>query len=217
MNAESIYFPKRLAIYLSGIIMVSLGIVLCKKCGLGISPISSIPFVLEDIIPLSFGTLTMLYHLINILLQMIVGGKITKKILLQIPIAVIFGQVIDLFQKLLTYNADTLFLQLLSLILSVVFTALGMVFMINMQLVQNPPDGFVHMLSVKAGKELGQIKILYDISCVLISLIIGFVYLRHLKGFGLATIVSALTVGKLVSFINPYFTSVILKQDRSSN
>ena len=217
MNAESIYFPKRLAIYLSGIIMVSLGIVLCKKCGLGISPISSIPFVLEDIIPLSFGTLTMLYHLINILLQMIVGGKITKKILLQIPIAVIFGQVIDLFQKLLTYNADTIFLQLLSLILSVVFTALGMVFMINMQLVQNPPDGFVHMLSVKVGKELGQIKILYDISCVLISLIISFVCLRHLKGFGLATIVSALTVGKLVSFIIPYFTSVILKQNHSNN
>lgn len=213
MNSESIYFPKRLTIYLTGMILVSFGIVLCKKCGLGISPISSIPFVLEDILPLSFGTLTMLYHLVNILLQMIVSGKITKKILLQIPIAIIFGQIIDFFQKLLTYNADTILLQLVSLILSVIFTALGMVFMINMHLVQNPSDGFVHLISKKTGKELGQVKILYDISCVMISLIIGFVCLHHMKGFGLATIVSALTVGKLVSFINPYFTSIMFKEN----
>ena len=41
---------KRVFIYLLGIFFVSLGIVLCKKCNLGISPISSITFVLEEIV-----------------------------------------------------------------------------------------------------------------------------------------------------------------------
>ena len=63
MKKERLLF--RLMIYLAGIFMVSLGIVLCKKSELGISPISSVPYVLEYIVPVSFGTLTMFFHLAN--------------------------------------------------------------------------------------------------------------------------------------------------------
>ena len=205
MNPEKIIYPKRLLIYFSGIILVSAGIVLCKKCNLGLSPVSSIPFVAEDIIPLSFGTLTMLFHLINITLQSILGRTVNLKILLQVPIAIIFGQVINLFQLLFNFTADTWYIQLLTLILSVVFTALGMICMIHMQLVQNPPDGLVHLISQKTQLDLGKVKIIYDISCVLISLIISFLCFHEFRGFGIATIVSALAVGKLVSFFTPYF------------
>lgn len=205
MNPEKITYPKRLLIYFSGIIFVSAGIVLCKKCNLGISPVSSIPFVAEGIIPLSFGTLTMLFHLINIILQSLLSRTINLKILLQIPIAVIFGQIINLFQLLFSFTADSWYIQLLTLILSVIFTALGMVCMIHMQLVQNPPDGLVHLISQKSQINLGKIKIIYDVSCVLISLIISFLCFHEFRGFGIATIVSALAVGKLVSFFTPYF------------
>lgn len=205
MNPEKITYPKRLLTYFIGILLVSAGIVLCKKCNLGISPISSIPFVLEGIVPLSFGTLTMLFHLVNILLQSIVTRNVTMKIILQVPIAVLFGQVINLFQKLLNFNADIWYIQLLALILSIVFTALGMVCMIHMQLVQNPPDGFVHLISQKLGCELGKVKISYDISCVLISIAFSLYFFREIRGFGIATIASALLVGKLVSFFTPYF------------
>ena len=67
----------RLCVYALGIWLVSFGIVLCKKCGFGISPISCIPFVLEKLLPVSFGTLTMLFHLVNILLQMILTTLLT--------------------------------------------------------------------------------------------------------------------------------------------
>lgn len=209
MNPEKITYSKRLLIYFTGILLVSAGIVLCKKCNLGISPISSIPFVLEDVIPLSFGTLTMLFHLVNILLQSILGRTINLKIVLQIPIAIIFGQVINLFQNLLNFHADTWYIQILALVLSVIFTALGMVCMIHMQLIQNPPDGLVHLISQKSGKELGKVKIIYDISCVLISVAISLYFFGDIRGFGLATIVSALAVGRLVTFFTPYFFKLL--------
>lgn len=67
---------KRVLIYTIGILFVSLGIVLCKKCGMGISPISSIPFVLADIVPMTFGSLTTLFHFTNIMMQMVLIRKI---------------------------------------------------------------------------------------------------------------------------------------------
>lgn len=208
MDPKEIRMPVRLLIYLAGIVTVSLGIVLCKKCSLGISPISSVPFVLEMAVPLSFGTLTMLFHLANTLIQVAMERRLTGKLLLQVPVAVVFGQVINLLQRLLAFEASALPCKLLCLALSVFFTALGMIFMLKMALVQNPPDGTVHKISQILGRELGQVKIVYDIFCVLLSVLLSLALLGRVEGFGLATVVSALFVGKLVTWMSPPFISL---------
>lgn len=193
---------KRLMIYLAGVFLVSLGIVLCKKCGLGISPISSIPFVLEEILPLSFGTLTICFHLVNILLQLILACRFMDiQILLQIPVAVLFGYVIDGLQAVVNFDEGVILNQYLALVFSILFTALGMVCMLSMNLVQNPPDGLVKLISVKAGTELGKVKIIYDITSVIISVLLGLIFLGRVKGMGIATVASALFVGKTVTWL----------------
>lgn len=211
MNPSDIKFPIRLLIYFLGMISICLGIVLCKRCNLGISPISSIPYVLEYVLPISFGVLTMFYHFFNTLLQIVISRKITAMLLAQFAFGAVFGQIINLFQRLLNFEATRLPFQLLLLAMSVFFTALGMVLMLGMKLVQNPPDGFVHLVSEKLGKEVGTIKIIYDICCVALSLTISFVCLGQFKGFGLATIVSALCVGRLVTILNPVFLPLFEK------
>lgn len=195
-------YSLRLCLYFIGMVLLSLGIILCVKCGLGISPISSIPYVLKFIVPLSFGTLTMLFHLINSLIQYLLEGKlINLRILLQIPVAVLLGILIDLFEELLPLDPDNLFFKCTLLIFSVFFTALGMVFMVNMDLVQNPPDGTVKLLSCRRETSMGKIKILYDIACVAISLLLALIFLRRPEGFGAATVVSAIFVGKSLSWL----------------
>ncbi|WP_455648957.1 YczE/YyaS/YitT family protein [Enterocloster citroniae] len=193
---------KRAVIYLFGIVMVSLGIILCKKSNLGISPISSIPYVLEETMPFTFGTLTMMFHMANIILQMIVVRRIWDiKILLQVPVAFLFGQVIDFLQRVVVFDETIVVYQGAALLLSIIFTALGMVCMINMNLVQNPPDGFVRQLSRKIHVELGTVKIYYDISCVVISAALGLLCLHRVKGFGIATLASAVCVGRAVTWM----------------
>ncbi len=193
---------KRTGIYILGIILVSLGIVFCKKCNMGISPVSGIPFVLEKIVPITFGNLTMLFHFVNITLQMVLMKKILDvRLLLQIPLAFVFGVTIDFFNKLIVFDQNNLALQIIALLLSILFTALGMVCMIHMDLIQNPPDGFVRQLSVMTSKELGTVKIAYDVSCVVVSVMIGLIFLRKIYGLGIATIASALLVGRTVTFI----------------
>ena len=150
----------------------------------------------------------MLFHLSNTALQAIIGRKIDLKILLQIPIAFLFGYVINTIQGLLSFTAETMVFQIFVLLMSVFFTALGMVLMVNMQLVQNPPDGTVRQISMRSGKEIGRVKIIYDITCVVISASIGLLFLHRIVGFGIATIASALTVGRLVSLMNPLFSTL---------
>lgn len=189
---------KRVAIYVCGLLMVSLGIVLCKKCNLGISPISSIPFVLELITHIPFGTLTMLFHLVNIALQLFLVRSIwNMKILLQIPVAVLFGRVINMMQYIIKID-DTKFInRWLALALSILFTGLGMACMLNMHLVQNPPDGLVSEVARIRKLEFGRIKVVYDMITLIIAIVLGGVYLHRISGIGVGTVVSALMVGRV--------------------
>ena len=192
----------RLGVYIAGMIFVSLGIVLCVKCELGVSPISSVPYVLGYLTPLSFGTLTMLFHLFNSIIQYILEKKLVNiKVLLQVPVAFLFGIIIDFFKNSMSFNAENVIFKIVLMIMSIIFTALGMHFMLSMKLVQNPPDGTVNILAHLLNKNIGTVKVCYDIIMVIISVILGFIFLHDLKGFGIATIFSAIFVGKTLTLM----------------
>ena len=200
----------RLGIYIAGIILVSLGIVLCVKCELGVSPISSVPYVLGYVTPLTFGTLTMLFHFCNSMIQYVLEKKLVNiKVLLQVPVALLFGIIIDFFKSMMSFNVENLMFKILLMIMSIVFTALGMHLMLSMQLVQNPPDGTVNILAGLLNKIIGTVKIFYDILMVAISVILGFIFLHGLKGFGIATIFSAVFVGKTLTLMKKHIRLAI--------
>lgn len=191
---------KRIGIYLLGIMSVSTGIVLCALCGLGISPVSSWPYVLAEATSLSFGTLTMVFHLFNITFQYIVERKlINVKVLLQIPVAVVFGILLDKIKKIIVVDTSNPFSQGIALLLSVIFTAFGMALMINMELVQNPPDGCVKDLSEMTRIDMGKMKLIYDFFMALTSSLVGYLLLGDFRGLGIATVVSAIFVGKILT------------------
>ena len=190
----------RLGIYIIGMIFVSLGIVLCVKCELGVSPISSVPYVLGYLTPLTFGTLTMLFHFLNSIVQYILEKRlINVKVLLQIPVAFLFGDI-------MSFQAENLILKISLMIMSIMFTALGMHFMLSMKIVQNPPDGTVNILAHLLKKNVGKIKVNYDIIMVIVSVAIGFIFMQDLKGFGIATVLSAIFAGKTLSLMKKYIS-----------
>lgn len=204
-------FVKRLFLYIPGLLCVCAGIVFCKKCSMGISPISSVPYVLSLSLPLSFGQFTMCFHFVNIAGQMLLQKRIGLKTSLQILLALAFSFIIDLMDSLLYVNNEFLFFRILALIASILLTAIGMVLMIKADLVQNPVDGFVKQVSDLSGKSLGQVKIIYDASCVFLSLLLSILLLHRLEGFGIATVASAFFVGKCVNWIRriPAFLAVM--------
>ncbi|MDO4340212.1 MAG: DUF6198 family protein [Eubacteriales bacterium] len=189
-------------IYFAGMWMISAGIVLCVKSDLGVSPISSVPYVLSLASSMTLGTYTMLFHYMNTLFQYITEKKLwNPQVLLQIPIASVFGWMIDFLKSRCTFPVTSLETQILCLVFSIFFTAFGMVFMVNMQLVQNPPDGTVKTISAKCCKEMGKVKIAYDCFMMLLSILLSRILLGRVEGFGAGTICSAFFVGKTLSVL----------------
>ena len=71
----------------------------------------------------------------------------------------------------MSFNAENMIFKIFLMIMSIVCTAFGMHLMLSMKLVQNPPDGTVNIFAHLLNKNIGTIKICYDIFIVIISAI----------------------------------------------
>lgn len=209
---------SRILLYLVGAVLLGFGIVLCVKCQMGVSPINSVPYVLTYLTPLSLGTLSILFYLVNIALQLILSErKDYISILLQLPVSFLFGFVIDIWGALLPF-AENIVMQIVCLCASLFFTAFGIMLLVTAQLVPDPPTGAVQAISRASKKAMGNIKIIYDSSCVVISLLISLLGAHRIIGFGLATVVSAICVGRILALlqgtVGKRINSLIIKENQ---
>ena len=87
---------KRYAVLCVGLLIMAFGVAFSIKAGLGTSPISSLPYTLSRITPLSVGTATIAMHVALILLQIILLRRRYDPVqLLQLPVALVFGVLTD--------------------------------------------------------------------------------------------------------------------------
>lgn len=193
----------RILMYIIGLGILSLGVVLNTKTGLGVSALNSVAYVLSDITELSLGTFTMIVYLVYIIAQIVLLRKEFKfSILLQLPCTLLFGKYTDFFNQLIQIEPDSIFLRLLLLTGAITFTALGVVLTVNMKIVPNAPDGLVEVLAMKTRKDFGYVKNLFDLSSVCVSVTVALVVKGQIIGIGVGTIASALLIGRLIALFN---------------
>lgn len=65
--------------------------------------------------------------------------------------------------------------------------------------------------------EMGKVKITYDVSCVAVSLMLSLVFLKRIEGFGIATVFSAIFVGKTLSWLQRNIGEFLRKKVNISN
>lgn len=165
-NSAVVSIFHRILLYIAGAILLGFGIVLCVKCEMGVSPINSIPYVAMHLVPLSLGTLSIVFYLVNIAAELILSERGQYiGILLQLPVSFLFGFVIDLRDALLP-STGSLVTQIVCLCGSLFFTAFGIMLTVTARLVPDPPTGAVQTISRAAKKPMGSVKIVYDCACV---------------------------------------------------
>ena len=88
---------RRWAVFAAGLAVAGVGVALTTRAGLGTSPISSVPYVLTFVFPLSFGLLTLLVNLLLVAGQVALLRREFRAVqYLQIAATGIFGLFIDL-------------------------------------------------------------------------------------------------------------------------
>ena len=106
----------RILFYSIGIVVLSIGITLNTKSGLGVSPIISIPFSIANILNLNFAAITFIVYVAFVLIQFIIKGKNRNWTdILQIPFSLLFSVLINYFGEILNFNFSTVWQNLLLL------------------------------------------------------------------------------------------------------
>ena len=209
MKMNFLRLPARLAVYCLGLLILAFGIALAVNSNLGVSPVSSLPYVVSQIVKMSLGTCTILVYTLYILLQMVISRKSQPALLLQLVFSTIFGWFVDAAKFILgDFCLPTYFGQLAMLVASIVLIGFSLVLYIDVQLAPMPAEGLVGCLSEKTGRPFSQMKTLVDCGSVLIGAVLSLLFLGKLTGIREGTILTALLVGKtmgtLRKFVGPW-------------
>ncbi len=203
--------------YAVGLLILALGAVLLKKAQLGMTPILSIPNAVSSVTPLSLGTATMLFHLVCWLGILFLRRGIDWKTVLILPLAVVFGWIVDGYLLLLQFQATALWLRVLLNLCGIGFTALGIVTIVGCRGVLPAPDGLLRTINVKFHIPLPRVKTAGDIVWVVTALLIDLIFSRRLfLSVGVGTVLSALLTGRLVGFFGKHLPQLTLKEKSES-
>lgn len=186
--------------FLFGVFVMSFGIALTVRALIGTTPISSIPVVLAEALPLTVGEFTIILNLLMVVAQLFILRKKFPLLQgLQVLAAFAFGWSCDLSLWLLQDLVPPNYL--ISLILSLVGSMLlgiGVFIQVSAKAVYVPPEGLVAAIAKVSGKDFGTLKIINDWSLILIAVALSFVFLGELVGVREGTLIGAFLVGLTV-------------------
>lgn len=192
------YFKRYLFLCIALFIM-SLGVAFSIKADLGTSPISSVPYVISLIAPITVGTATIMMHCVFILLQVIILRKKYQLIqLMQLPVALIFGFMSDFSVWLINGITYSSYLtQWILCIVGIVFVAIGVSMEVTANVVTLAGEGLVLAICRVLPIKFGNMKVCFDVILVVIAILIGVLATGKLSGVREGTIAAALFVGLL--------------------
>ena len=195
---------KRIALLCFGLMVMAFGVAFSIKGALGTSPISSVPYVTAKISGLSVGTTTIIMNFIFILIQIAILRRQYEWLqLLQLPAAILFGSMIDAAgQVLQAVIFSNYFQQWFLCIVGIFLVALGISLEVKANLVTTAGEGIVLAICKVTPIKFSNMKIVFDVTLVCISIVLSLVFLGHLDGVREGTVAAAIFVGLITKQTN---------------
>lgn len=195
---------KRYVLFIIGLFFSGLGVAVTKRGGLGVSPISSVANVISIKLPFfTLGTWLLIWNCVLILGQILILRKQFKPIqLLQIPLSVLFGWFTDFGVWLAGYIPADLYAVRLALVLvGTAILGFGIALAVIANVIMNSGEAFVKAIADKTRFTFGNVKIAFDISCVMLALLLSLLLFHgDIVGMREGTVLAALFTGQAVKF-----------------
>ncbi|WP_342573919.1 DUF6198 family protein [Solibacillus sp. FSL K6-1781] len=201
---HTITITKRISIYIIGLFLLSLGATFSILAGIGVSPVTSLPYALALITPLSVGITTVLANFIFIILQAIILKEIRwKNFFIQLIISFLFGFFMD-FTIWLTKGlpeATSIVLIIVYLAISLILVALALLLYFTANLPTMPYDSLTHVIANTWKMPFSKAKITSDMLNVVLSLVICLLFIQSFGAIGIGTFIAAYGIGKMVGVL----------------
>ncbi len=194
----------RVIMYLAGLAIMTLGVAISIKSALGVSPVSSIPYSISLIWGLEMGLATIVFHVVLVCIQILILRKsFALKNLLQVPVGVLFGGLTTWAIGVASaFPAPaSLIQQGLMMLVSTVVVAFGIFLYVPADIIPLAGEGAMLAISQTAGIKFATVKIAFDVTMVVVSLVSCLAFLHSLGSVGVGTVVAAVLVGMWLKFI----------------
>ena len=182
--------------------IVALGVAFSTKVGLGTSPIASPSYAMTFIMPLTLGTCVVITNIFLILGQIFILKKDFDYFqLTQFISIVILGIFVDIGMLLADlFTFQNYFLLLLEQFLGCVLLAFGIRLEIAVNCIFLPGEGFVEAIVHKYKLKFGIVKIIFDLSMVVLAALITLIFSGEVQGVREGTLIAAIVVGLLIRY-----------------
>lgn len=204
MNKKEI--AKRYILFIISLFFSALGVAFTKHAELGVSPISSVANVLSckyDFF--SIGVWLIIWNCILILGQILILRKNFQLIqLLQIPLSFLFGYFTDIGMNIVSViPIDSYYMKILIALAGIIILGFGISLSVIANVILNSGEAFVKAVSDTTHKQFGNIKILFDVVCVIIAILLSLLLFDfRIVGTREGTVITALLTGTVVNFFN---------------
>ena len=215
MRKKETLIIKRVLILVLGLLVLSIGVALSLRSGLGVSPSTSLSYLLSEIFPFSMGTFTIAINIIYVVIQIVLLGKDYRLMnLLQLLAVTAFGYFTDLSIAMTSFiDTDVYLLRLFLCILSCMLMGLGLYLEINAGLLTMASEGAISVIAQKTHKDFGKVKITNDCLFVLLSLLISVFRFHEVLGIREGTLLSAVLVGLFSQSFSRYLPFFKTKEE----
>ena len=210
MKVNKAQFPRRVAQYAAGLVVMAMGVVLMKRVDLGISPITAVPAAISAITPFSLGNMTIFLHALCVVGQIIVVKRVTLKSILTMLVGVPFGYIIDGLMLLFDPGALGWALRIVLLLIGLALSGLGVLLVVGSDLMLPAPDELSHTISQVYRKKLSNVKIISDAIYVAFAVAVDLIFSRRVFTVGVGTVLSVLLVGRFVGWFGKLFPKLTM-------
>ena len=192
--------------YVVGLFIMNIGITFSIKSNLGSTPVVSVPYAISLITGIDIGICNTLFQCFLVLIEfLLLRSAFHPKHFLQVFVGILFGAFTSISMIILSIipQASVLWVQILFLILGILFLAFGLFLYVPTNVVPVAVDGLTQAVSITTNQSFTKIKVIMDISWIVLSWILSFVFLGHFDGSaGIGTIIAAMSIGTTVKLMN---------------
>lgn len=199
LNRERKYVLRRYLLLMAGLSVMAFGVAFSIKADLGISPISSVPYVVSLFAPLTVGTATIVMHCVFILLQILILRKDYHPIqLMQLPVAFFFGYLTDFgVWAVQGIRYDSYWQQWILCLIGILLVAVGVSMEVKAGVVVLAGEGVVLAICKVFPVKFGNMKVGFDVTLVATACVLSLLFTGRLQGVREGTVAAALLVGQI--------------------
>ena len=176
----------------------AVGAALMKHGSFGLTPFYSVSLALYNATGLfTMGTWNTVFQVVLILSLIAILRRFKLRYVLSFAVAAVSSVILDLANAGCARFPDTLPVRIICYLSGFLIMTFGIALMAECKLPVSPMNLFVRELSEVWGKPFRNVKLLFDLSCLILSVTISFCSAGKLSGVGPGTIISALLTGPM--------------------